>query len=263
MIDIHIKSKRGTRIPVSIAACSQKSGLLMLAHSFKSDRFENGRFMEVMERLSKKGYHSIAMDFPGSPFSEETYSSYSLSNCLDDMDTCFEYMCNRYDIDENRMWLLGYSMGGRLISLFCERHPEFNGLIFWAACNRPFTVSDRFLEQNLSVLQKQAEEDGSVEFYDIFEKNIEVFPGRFVDDLLNLDALDPLEEFKGRALIVQGDHDTTIEDCNASLIYEHLNNAREREIFIIEGADHGFGIWDGREEDSRKLLDKTISFISK
>ena len=84
----------------------------------------------------------------------------------------------------------------------------------------------------------------------------------FIDDLIQRDALKPLNGFSGRALIVQGDADTTIDLKNADLILENLKQAKQKKLLIMKGADHGFGLWDSRPEDSEKLVDETVGFLS-
>lgn len=262
-MEIKVRSKRDTGIPVSIFESDHGNGLLLMAHSFKSDRSENKRFDEVAENLRRYGYHTVSFDFPGNGESEEDFLNYSLRNCLDDMESVYEYMKNHYSLDRKKLALLGYSMGGRLISLFYGRHPEFNELVFWAACNQDYGLEDRFLEQDLSELKKQCDEKGYCDFYDIFEESYSKMSAQFVYDMISLDALSPLDDFKGRALIVQGKKDTTIDIDNAQMIYDHLSKANERSLLMIPGADHGFGLWDDRPQDSEVLVSETVSFLKR
>ena len=259
-MEIKIRSKRGFDIPASVFESDGK-GLLLMAHSFKSDRFENGRFDSVGEKLKRYGFNVVSLDFPGNGESILPFSSYSLRNCLDDMDSVYEYMKDQYPIDGKRMALLGYSMGGRLISLFLKRHPEFNELVFWAACVEPYSLDDRFLGQDLAVLKEECERKGYCDFYDVYEDVHETMSEDLIDDLTGMDALSALNDFEGRALIVQGDRDTTIDACNADLICQNLKCAEEKKLFVMKGADHGFGLWDGRHQDSEILVEETVSFL--
>ena len=159
-MEIKIRSKRGTDIPLSVFESENGNGLLLFAHSFKSDRSENGRFDKTAKLLNEYGWNAVSLDFPGNGESEEAFSVYSLRNCLDDMENAYAYMKETYPLDETKLALLGYSMGGRLISLFFEKHHEFNNLVFWAACNESYTWNDRFLEQDLLQLKKDCQGSG-------------------------------------------------------------------------------------------------------
>ena len=258
---IVLESKRNTNINASVFETAGKSPLLIFAHSFKSDMFEDGRFLEVGEFLQQNNICSITLDFPGNGSSLEGFEYYSLDNCLDDMEVCYQYMLENYDIDKSSLSLLGYSMGGRLISLFYDRHPEFNNLVFWAACNNPYTINDRFLEQDLLILKKQADEQGACDFYDIFSKETGKMSGQFINNLIEYDALSCLSSFKGNALIIQGDNDTTIAYDNCTNIYQNLCSTNNKKLIIIKGADHGFGLWDNRKQDNDRLLTETEQFM--
>ncbi len=260
-MEISIRSKRDTDIPASVYE-GNGSGLLLLAHSFKSDRFENGRFDAVAERMRRCGWNVVSLDFPGNGESREPFLDYTLKNCLDDMESAYSYMKEQYPVDENKVALLGYSMGGRLISLFLDSHPEINELVFWAACVQPYSMNDRFLEQELSKLKKDCKGKGYCDFHDIYEDVHERMSETLIDDLTGRNALKPLESFEGRALIIQGDKDATIDIKNADLIFDHLKRAKQRKLFWMEGADHGFGLWDSRAEDSERLVETTCAFLN-
>ena len=257
---VSILSQRGTSIPADIVSADGQGGLLMLAHGFKAERTEDGRFTAVAQEMAKEGFHSIQMDFPGCGNSKEPFLAYSLKHCLEDMESCYAYMKEHYPLN-GHLYLLGYSMGGRLISLFLKKHPEVQKLVFWAACNRAFGLDDFFLEQSFRKLKEQCDREGSCDFYDIFIQETDKMSSTFVNDMLEMDALSPLESFTGDALIIQGDHDRTIEIENAQWIYGHLKNASCRKLHYIHDADHGFGIWDGRTQDSEELVQTTISFL--
>ena len=83
------------------------------------------------------------------------------------------------------------------------------------------------------------------------------------DDLLYEDALSPLNDFKGEALIVQGEKDITIDPQNGKIIASALCKAKEKKLVFMKNADHGFGLWDGRKRDNERLLEETIRFLSK
>ncbi|MBR4462779.1 MAG: alpha/beta fold hydrolase [Erysipelotrichaceae bacterium] len=257
---VSILSQRGTLIPADIVSVEGKGGLLILAHGFKAERTEDGRFTFVAEQMAEHGFHSIRMDFPACGDSKEPFIAYSLDHCLEDMESCFLHMKERYEIDD-RLYLLGYSMGGRLISLFLRKHPEIKKLVFWAACNRSFDLDDLFLGQSFRTLKEQCDREGSCDFYDIYTQETDRMSAEFVSNMLEEDALGPLESFKGDALILQGDHDQTIEVGNAQWIYDHLKQASGRNLHYIHGADHGFGLWDGRTQDSEELIKTTVSFL--
>ena len=261
---VRITSKRNSEIVADIyEGNGNRNGLLIMAHSFKSERSEDGRFSFLANDLTDCNITTIAMDFPGNGESSETMKEYCLDNCLDDMESCYQYIKDNYDIDESRLGLLGYSMGGRLISLFLKKHPEFSTLIFWAACNRNYSENDVFLEQPFHKLKEEADQKGYCIFHDIFSNCDDVMSKQFVDNMLEYDALKPLHDFKGNALIIQGEKDITIEVENGRWIFDALRSCENKELYFMHEADHGFGLWDGRKADNERLLSLSSVYLKK
>lgn len=260
-LTVEIRSLRNTVIPAMVFPSEKKTGLVMLAHSFKSDYEENGRFTRVAEELSKAGISTIMMDFPGNGRSKEPLMNLSLDSCLDDMESCLDYMLDNYDIDRERMGMLGYSLGGRVISLFTKRHPDFRSLVYWAGCNQPFTENDSFLQQKFSDLKGQCDEKGYCDFWDVYEEKSEKLSGEFIDNMLEYDPLKALGDFEGNALVIQGDQDSTIDVSNGKWTYDALSRATRRQLLMLEGADHLFGLYDGREQDSDFIVKASSDFL--
>ena len=261
METIYIKSKRNSLIPTTIKCSNSCGGLIMLIHGFKSERSEDKRFDLIEDELSKYGAYSIAMDFPGCNESKESTMEYSLNNCLDDMESCYQYMISNYEIDTNNVSLVGYSLGGRLIAIFASRHPEIKNLVFWAAtCHNGFEEG-RFIDQEIAPLKLEAQEKGYCTFYDIFGDRYFPLPKSFLDEMESINIEECLQQFKGNALIIQGNKDITINPNNGQLIDDNLVSAASKQLLIMDGTNHGFGIWDGRLQDSIFLTDKTIEFL--
>ena len=40
-----------------------------------------------------------------------------------------------------------------------------------------------------------------------------------------------------------------------------FENAKKKELVLVDDADHGFGAWDERPEFSQELTDQTIKFF--
>ena len=86
----------------------------------------------VAEALAKEGIASIRMDFPGCGDSTEPFTNNNLTNMLADLQAGREYAVANAAIDPERIGLLGYSMGGRLVSLLSEIDPTYKAMTVWA-----------------------------------------------------------------------------------------------------------------------------------
>ena len=70
-------------------------------------------------------------------------------------------------------------------------------------------------------------------------------------------------QFDGNVIICQGLADDTVVPETAQQCYDNLTTQGDRKLVMIEGANHGFGLWDDHMEQSAILTDSTIQFILK
>lgn len=262
--NITIKSIRNTDIPVSIVD-SEKSNapLVILAHGFKADRHEGGRFSDVARNLAEVGVSSIRMGFPGCDESKEDFINYTLKNCLDDIESSYEYMLDNYSIDTTHLGIIGYSMGGRLASIFINSHPEFKTIGLWAgAVYKDFGGNNEyFLGGDVLTMKKQANELGYADFYNDFDNTNIKLNKALIDEMELYNPLQYLNEFNGNAIVCHGDNDTTVSLDTAYLAMDNLTNAKNKKLLVVKGADHGFGLWDNHMEQSNELVSETTKFF--
>ncbi|MBQ1347609.1 MAG: alpha/beta hydrolase [Erysipelotrichaceae bacterium] len=261
-IETQILSKRGTQIPVTIVEADEPKKLLLLAHGFKANRTEDGRFLTVAEALAKHGVSSIMPGFAGCDVSKEDFINYSLNSCIDDINTCYAYMMEHYPLNPDSIGMIGYSMGGRLTSLYIADHPEISCIGLWAAASYDgFGEEDGFLGVSKEELERQCEEKGYVDFHNGFDNTDIRLSKELIDGMKNCKPSKGLSEFKGAAIIVHGDEDVTVPYKTATDTYAILNKAKERKLCTVKGADHGFGAWNERPDLSKQLTDNTIAFF--
>ncbi len=260
--ELSIRSGRNSEIPVTVVDCQQKPcGLLVCVHGFKANRTEDGRFLTVAKALSENGFSSIMMGFPGCDVSKEDFFSYTLENCLDDIGTSIEYMRQNFELND-RVGMIGYSMGGRLTSLYISEHPEVKCIGIWAgACYDAFNGQDRFLGADLEEMRKQADDLGYINFHNVFDNTWLKMNGMLLDNMEKMSPSEGLKKFRGSAVVVHGTNDVTVPLDTAFRTISLLENAKKKELVLVKGADHGFGAWDGRPELSKQLTDHTIAFF--
>lgn len=263
IFDKEICSKRNTLLHTTIVESDcEHPKLALFIHGFKADRTEGNRFITVAEQLAQQQIHSIMVSFPGCGDSEEDFFHYCISNCLDDMETIYQYMLDHYDIDVNHMAMVGYSMGGRLTCLFSALHPEIKTIGLWAAASyNGFNGSDEFLDNSVSKMEKQADEIGYANAYNSFDQTFLKLSKQFFDDMYRYHPFDCLTNYQGNVILVHGDQDITV-DCQVSQrAFQYLTTKKNKKLLIIEGANHGFGLWDQKMEQSKRLTDQTSAFI--
>ena len=261
-LELNIPSARGSQLNSLIVEGNQGGPLIMMIHGFKANRTEDGRFLQTAQALAEDGFNSIMFSQAGCGESYEEFIDYTLDNSLSDMEACLAWMKEHYHTDDAHTGLIGYSMGGRLVSLFAERHPEIRTLALWAAAS-VLDMSADFLGNDIHVLRTEAAEKGWCSFYNAFDGQTLQMNGILLDNLAQYDPLESLKKYQGDALVIHGSQDITVDKAASFAAYGALQSAEHRKLYIIDGADHGFGAWDNRPDLSEKLTGETISFFRK
>ncbi len=262
VIETRIQSKRDTLIPATIVEADEASRLLICVHGFKAKRTEDGRFITVAKELAKYGISSVMMGFPGCDESKEDFISYSLRNCIDDIDACYAFMMDHYSLDRENVGMIGYSMGGRLTSLYIAEHPEITCIGLWAgAVEDGFGDEGIFLGENAEAMKKEASEKGYCIFHNQFDDTWIRLSRELIEDMEEKRPSTGLKNYEGSVLVVHGDQDDTVPYRIAKLGYAKLEKAKKKKLCCIRGADHGFGAWNGRFDLSKLLTDETVSFF--
>ena len=95
--------------------------LVVMCHGYTGNRNGDGdRFISLGGILAKNGIAAITIDFPGCGESPAPASDYTLTNMYEYINSAIDYMDREYDIDTDRLGILGHSMGGRVASLCTE-----------------------------------------------------------------------------------------------------------------------------------------------
>ena len=183
-----IKSKRNTDIHATLVLSNDKTskkGLIMV-HGFKADRTEGGRFIELAHNLALKGINCICMSFPGCGDSTEDFFNYTLDNCLDDIDTCVNYMVENIGIDLKETGMVGYSMGGRLSCLYVKKHPEIKSVALWAAASYNSKPEESFQGSRFDEMIDEAKANGVCLRKNNFDNSTLNFSLDFLNNMLEL-----------------------------------------------------------------------------
>ena len=261
-----IKSVRGTDIHCTKVTGKENNALMVFVHGFCAERTEGGRFVTVAEELAKHGICSIMMDQSGCGQSGEPFDQYCMDNSFDDISACVDYMLANYPIDTTRMGMVGYSMGGRITSVYVtQKDTRFRTIGLWAAAINHIDRLYQFCydsEENRDLV-KEAEERGYAEYNNVFDGRRLHLSQKFYQGMFGYDPVECMKQFDGNVIICQGLADDTVVPETAQQCYDNLTTQGARKLVMIEGANHGFGLWDDHMEQSAILTDSTAQFILK
>ncbi len=263
-VDTWIAS-RGVQIPVTItlpATNGVPMPLVLLIHGHGGTRHEAGGFTGVAEALTAAGIATIRMDFPGCGDSREPWTKNYLSNMQADVVAAYQHMLRFAPIDANAIGALGFSMGGRVALHSLEEIPV-TALGLWApstgdgVSNLSQTIR---AEAGYMALRAKAQRDGFAPFTTSWGQDQQLSLSWFEQ----LEASMPnqmLAEFGGHLLLLYGDKDIVIPPRLVLASHAAAVNAASRSLQLLEGADHGLGLFDDPSDRSQRLIAMTAAFF--
>lgn len=188
-------------IPATItipADPEQPMALVVMCHGFTGNRKGDGHFEPVSRLLAEQGIASIAMDFSGCGDSSEPYTAYTMENMDADIHAAISYMTQKYQIQNDRIGLLGHSMGGRVVSMALDEGIAAAAL--WSPANNDGLEGIEFLDHEQAGRQailQQARQEGSVF---LSGWNVEV-SCQWLEEMANSSPWQKLQEYQGPILV--------------------------------------------------------------
>ena len=259
---------RGVSVPATLVSPATRSGesvpLIVMAHGHGGSRVEGGSFPRVAAELAELGIASIRMDFPGCGDSTESFVENNLSNMLMDLQAARIFAENQVDIDETRVGLLGYSMGGRLVSLLSEIDPSYRVMATWAPAvsnDAETKAGDPGGTDEYNAMKMQAEKNGFAIQTTPWGTELEL-GARWFTDMEELRPQAALAKFSGPILVVYGDEDAVVPPAIAAAAASAAINSREVVSVVIPTATHGLGFYTNRPEIANQVVETTVNFLA-
>lgn len=260
---------RGVLVPATIVTpANSEDGsfpLVVMAHGHGGSRQEGGGYQLVAEAMAKRGIASIRMDFPGCGDSTESFAENNLTNMLLDLQAARSFAETEIQADADRVGLLGYSMGGRLVALLSEIDPSYRAMVAWAPAVSD--GADREMETTFGSIdayrefKQRANDEGSVVYTTIWGTDLELGPEWFRD----IETSKPqaaLAKFTGPLLVIYGEADQVVTpDVATSAVSAAVNSSGAVELGIPD-AQHGLGFYTNRPEIASLVVESTAEFLA-
>ncbi len=259
-------STRGVSAPATLVVPEREGPvpLVVMAHGHGGSRQEGGGYEQMALALAAEGVASIRIDFPGCGDSDEPFTENNLSNMIQDMQAARNFAVTAGRVDPDRVGLLGYSMGGRVVTLLSEIDPSYRTMALWTPAVSPGAereLSSLGGPDTYFALREKARATGIAKYTTRWGTELALGP-RWFTDIEDSAPLEAVARFKGPLLVLYGDRDdVVVPDVSESAIRAAANSSRVVR-HVVEDADHGLGFYDNRAHIATEVVEATAAFFA-
>ncbi|NNU77203.1 alpha/beta hydrolase [Clostridium estertheticum] len=230
---------------------NNKVPIVIMFHGFCGDKMgPHFIFVKLSRLIEKAGIACIRFDFAGSGESDGDFIDMTMDTELKDANNILNYVRSLNFVDNDRIGIVGLSMGGAIASMLAgERKSNIKTICLWApAGNMGEIILDKhYIGENFDEFRKNG-------YFDVEGLLVGT---KFVDNVKNIKIYEKAAEYDKKSLIIHGDKDDVVSLC-ASQKYIDLWGDSSL-LKVISGANHTF---DKREWEEQ-VIENTIEFLEK
>ena len=258
--------------------------LVILVHgSGPSDRNEqigpNQPFMDIAAQLSEAGIASLRYDKRTYTYAKELAALTDVTvqdETIDDVLAAFEFAAALPDIDAERIYIAGHSLGGYLMPRIAKQTPNAAGYIMLAASARP--LEDLILEQTQYILSvdKTTTQEDKDKLLQQTEKTINLIKNLTPDsdltadqllnvpvsywlDLQKYEPLTMITQVEKPILIMQGGRDYQVTVTDYQLWQEALADKENVAFCYYDNLNHLFMSGTGKSTPNEYQTKGTVN----
>lgn len=225
--------------------------LVVMNHGFAGSKEEGIGFVTISEALARNGIASVRFDFSGCGASVVPFSEFSLGHNISDSNAVLMYVLENESIDQSRLGILGYSMGGRLAIMVTE------------ADDNPYKAMALIApgaQENMDFLAIMGGQyDGDTPVVEFFGQKLRLGK-EFLEELPSSNEIMKQAVKKIDSIVFSGTEDVLVTPETCKIIASKLGS----KLFTLEGADHGYGFFENRNMDYvNKIVNETTAFFRK
>lgn len=246
----------GIAATINIPAHSQPVPAVLMLHGFGSNKDEvGGMYAREAAALAEKGIASLRIDFSGFGASEGDAADTTIDLQLKQARMALDVLKKNDNIDEKRIGVLGFSLGGGIATLLASSQPlDVKSLVTWSS------VGNFQADFQNSLGQKafdRAKEDGIVGL-DLGWRTIALKKG-FFESLDDHKIDDAIATYPGAYLTITGSKDFSAAYAER---FVGLSKNQTKEVWIIPEGDHIFGVLGEDQTMASSVIVKTAEWFA-
>ncbi len=178
---------------------------------------------------------------------------------IEDVISAVDFLYQREEIDKNKIFILGHSLGGMLAPRIAEKTDKVRGIIMLAGTIKDLLEIIPKQAKYLASLDSKITEEEMREIEDLEKKiediksskvgkdeNILGAPGSYWLDLINYNPLESIKNLELPILVLQGDRDYQVTVDDFKLWQEELKDKPNVTFKLYKGLNHLFIYGEGK-----------------
>lgn len=226
---------------------------VVICHGFGGNKCGKHRlYVRVANALASLGVTVLRFDYRGSGDSDGEFTEMELESQVSDIIAAVRFLQNKPDIDENRIALLGRSLGGAMAVLAAAELKQIKALALWAPV---FSASQ--WKQAWAEAQKSGGSEILDEEYVAFEGQLTNLA--FVHQFFAMDLTKVLPKIDHLPFLhFHGGKDAMVNTHHAEMYENQRKEAKGESTFVsLENSDHDFS----EVVDQQRLLHDTSRWL--
>ena len=236
---------------------AEKVPCLVMCHGTGSSKDEAGnQYADLSALLAEKSIASIRFDFAGCGESTDSGINQTFMAEVEDTIKAYNYVCDRDEIDANRIGIIGYSQGGRVMAMFLDSfYDKIKAAVSWSGA---FHNGIGVFKGLFDMFYQQAVENGFAAIPMGWRSDL-IAPLAWFDEIANTNPMDAMKKYKGELLVMAGDADFLVPMPHCE---EVAATNEKAELIVYEGADHNFNVMTEDKSISEDLLNTTAEWLA-
>ena len=227
---------------------------VILCHGTGSHKDEVGDlFRRLADKLARCGIASVRFDFAGCGDSRAAGQQLTFLGEVQEVLTIYQALCQHPSMDPDRIGILGFSQGARVMAEFLKTSSPIATAVSWSgACHDgPGVFSGWY-----PLYYEEAVQKGFARIPMGWRDDLLVCRAWF-DEIRDTRPMDGFSAYSGPVLAIAGTADNIVPCQHAQEILARCTNADSR-ARILPGADHTFCVLTENQQLAEQVLAETV-----
>lgn len=227
---------------------------VLMLHGFASHKDEVGdMYKRLAAALAEQGIASLRLDFRGWGESAGGMENSTMQGMVEDAEVGYNYLTSLDFVDDARVGVIGFSLGGRIAIVSAAQHPEwYQTMVLWSTGGNipPDFLGQEYLDA--------ARTNGQVTI-DLGWREVTLGAG-FFESLTLYDMEVEYPKYAGSVFIVAGSEDPD----PAAYLQWYLDNAQGslRGAYLVEGGDHIYAVLTDDQTMAESVIETTADWFA-